>query len=73
MLNGMTLRDARCAIAASGLQVERECFTPFIDDATPLPGARVAASALRFLRDFIGLPELLVEKIAYILRRPSEA
>jgi len=40
-LNGLTLDDARVAIAEAGLELER--LTPFVRESDPIPGARWVA------------------------------
>jgi len=70
-LNGLTLDDARVAIAEAGLELELERLAPFIRESDPIPGARWAARVLEVWLRRSSLPELLIGSVAVSLRRPD--
>jgi SAM-dependent methyltransferase len=68
-LNGLTLDDARVAIAEAGLELELERLTPFVRESDPIPGARWVARVLKAWQRRCSLPEFFIGSVAVAVKR----
>jgi ubiquinone/menaquinone biosynthesis C-methylase UbiE len=69
-LNGLTLPDARSAVARSGLRLTHVAYTPIVTPHLPVPGAGAVAQALRLWAARFTLPEFLIANIAFTAVKP---
>jgi SAM-dependent methyltransferase len=63
-LNGLTLNDAKAAIAEVGLVMESLRLVPFVRESDPIPGARLISGVLAAWQRRSSWPELFVGSVA---------
>jgi ubiquinone/menaquinone biosynthesis C-methylase UbiE len=69
-LNGITYREARAAVADTGLVVQHELVHPLAEATGSLRAARMVAKPMALFKRDGDYPELLIKGVAWSLRKP---